>query len=148
VTAGNGGANQPSATTTTVHHVTATTTTTVPAATTTRPATTTTRPPTTTTTVAVPPTIKADGFTVVNFSSNDLNVLANDGAGTSPIDPSTVTITAAPGKATAYRVNSDHTIHYQSKLLTLAGTDTLQYRACDTSGRCATATVTITIVLL
>ena len=45
-------------------------------------------------------------------------------------------------------IESDHTIRYRSKLLTLAGTDSLQYRVCDTAGRCGTATVTITISLL
>jgi hypothetical protein len=141
------GGGSSSVTTTTVHHSPVATTTTSPATTTSRPATTTTRP-VTTTTAGVGPTVNADSATVVNYTQTDIPVLPNDVAGTAPIDPTTLTITVAPGKANNYNINSDHTIRYRSKFLTLAGTDSLQYRICDTAGRCGTATLTITINLI
>lgn len=72
-----------------------------------------------------------------------IKVLDNDASVDSKLDPDTLTITASPTKAEEFRVHGDH-LHYRS-LSDASGTDQLRYRICDEVGRCAEATLTITI---
>jgi len=95
----------------------------------------------------VPPTARADTFSTGTYAQKEFDVLANDSAGSAALNPSSLTITSGPAHANNYEVRSDFTIRYRSVLLFI-GTDSLQYRICDTAGRCATATVTFKVGLL
>ncbi len=153
-----------STTTTTVE--TTTTTTTAPTTTTTTPATTqptttvapttsTTDAPTTTTTAAptttaptttqapVGPTANPDNAIVESGVDIKIHVLGNDRAGDAPLDSTTVRIVGAPQNAQDFYVHNDH-LHYESAP-GFAGTDSITYEVCDTSGRCDTSTVTIQV---
>lgn len=115
--------------------------TTVPGPTTT---TTTVIATTTTTVPGVGPTALADVAVAALGSSMDINVLANDLPGSSPLDSATLRIISGPSRGSAAVSNGQ--IRYSAPSLVL-GVTSVTYEVCDTSGRCARATVVITLVL-
>ncbi len=117
-------------------------TTTIP--TTTAPTTTAPTTTTTTTTPGVGPTALADVAIAALGSSTNINVLANDLPGSSPLDVATLRIVSGPSRGSA--VVSNGQIRYTGPNL-LIGVTSLTYEICDTSARCSQATVVITILL-
>ncbi|MGE3835457.1 MAG: HD domain-containing phosphohydrolase [Acidimicrobiia bacterium] len=111
--------------------------------------TTTTVPPgsTTTTTTASngPPHAVADGSTVILSNSVTIDVLANDTDPDGALAPATLSIVSPPGIGSA--VVTAGKVRYTAPLFSLLGSTSLTYRICDTKGACATAVVTVTIVL-
>lgn len=88
------------------------------------------------------PIANADSATMLeDAGTQTLDVLANDVDVN--LNPSTVSITADPGKGTAVP-NLDGTIDYTPSA-DLNGVDSFTYQVCDTGGRCDTATVSLTI---
>jgi hypothetical protein len=69
-------------------------------------------------------------------------VLANDGDPDGDLDPASLTIATAPGMGTASVVAGS--VRYRPDL-DVSGEDRFSYRVCDLGGRCASATVTVTI---
>ncbi|HEY1376130.1 MAG TPA: Ig-like domain-containing protein [Gemmataceae bacterium] len=90
------------------------------------------------------PTANNDTATVTAGSSVDIDVAANDSAGTGALQLGSITITQQPtaGHATP---NGDGTVTYQSTGTT-AGTDSFKYTIQDSAGGVSNpATVTVTI---
>lgn len=95
----------------------------------------------------VPPTAVADpGATVTAGASVVVNVVANDTAGTNPINASSVAVASAPANGTALaNVGGVGTITYTPSA-GFAGVDTFTYNVKDTLGNVSgNATVTVTV---
>lgn len=114
-----------------------------PPSSTTAPATTATTITTTTTTVsAAGPVAVSDVATTDEDTPVTIAVLANDTDPDGDLDPASLTIAGAPGMGTA--TVTAGSIRYRPDL-DVSGEDRLSYLVCDLGGRCATATVTVTI---
>ncbi len=85
----------------------------------------------------------ADSATVKAGFYAKIEVLANDSAGSAPIDRDTLTIIGAPSHAREIGVNRMK-VFYES-MPDFVGTDSFTYQICDTAGACSIATVTITV---
>jgi hypothetical protein len=72
-----------------------------------------------------------------------MSVLANDSAGGTALDPSTLTITSPPNHASIYAI--EHGVIVYASDPTFHGQDTMQYRVCDVDGLCTSASVTIAV---
>ena len=134
----------PSAPTTTTTQPTTPPTTAPPATTpptTAPPPSTSTAPPTTTT--AVGPTAVDDAVDISHTNAVLVDVLANDVAGSAPIDAGSLRIVEEPNHAALVDVNGSHRIQYKPTSSPL--TDSLRYEICDVDGRCDTASLTITV---
>jgi Bacterial Ig domain len=96
--------------------------------------------------VITPPNVVANSYTVNKNSlaaDNQLNVLANDTAGTYAISASTLTITTAPSHGSASVISGQ--IRY-APTTDYVGSDTLAYKVSDINGnQSAACTVTITV---
>jgi hypothetical protein len=88
--------------------------------------------------------VQGDSFTVDSGRDAQLDVLANDDAGTAKLIRSSLQIVASPSHATSFSVRKN-AVHYQS-VDGFAGPDSFDYRLCDSAGLCATAHVTLQIV--
>ncbi|MTD16653.1 tandem-95 repeat protein [Nakamurella sp. YIM 132087] len=102
-------------------------------------------------TITVPNTVTAvnDTSTTAQNSPVSIPVLTNDTitTGGSPLNPASVTVTAAPAHGTT-AVNTTTGAITFTPTTGYSGTDTFTYRVCDSSSPtpvCATATVTVTI---
>jgi HD-GYP domain-containing protein (c-di-GMP phosphodiesterase class II) len=104
-----------------------------------------TPPPETIAPPAATPALQPDSIVVQEDKDEHVDVLLNDAPSSGTLDERTLTIVQPPQFAHDYRVHGDH-LHYRS-LKNFTGTDTLTYQVCDTSGACATTTVTITVIL-
>ncbi|WP_354529251.1 Ig-like domain-containing protein [Nakamurella sp. UYEF19] len=104
-----------------------------------------------TVTITVPSVVTATADTTsTGLNTPDrIDVLGNDTVtnGGAPLDPSSVTVTAAPGHGTT-KVNADGTITY-TPTKGYSGPDSFSYQVCDTSiptPVCSTATVSVTVL--
>ncbi len=127
----------------------ATTTTTTQPTTTTTVATTTTTASTTTTTEPPPmgPFTTDDDVSAEEGKDEKIQVLENDTDNLGPIDQSSLSIVTEPQHAQSFRVHeSGGTFHLHYKSVdNYTGPDTIVYEVCDTSNRCSTGTVNITV---
>ncbi len=76
------------------------------------------------------------------------NVIANDSSTAAPLDPASVTVTTSPTHGTVVCNSPTAGSCVYTPATNYSGTDTYQYRVCDTSTPtpvCATTTVTITV---
>ena len=85
-----------------------------------------------------------DTFTATTSTTAQIDVLANDTATDTTLDPSTLTITTPPTKGTAVVANGK--ISYTSAA-DARGLDKLSYRICDSNGVCDTADVSIDVIV-
>ncbi len=69
--------------------------------------------------------------------------MANDRPNPAPLDSATLSIVVGPVHAKSVRVHHEM-VEYRS-VDNYTGQDSLTYRVCDTTGACATATLTITV---
>ncbi len=88
------------------------------------------------------PTAVADTATTESGEPVTVDVLANDSDIDGELDAATLSIKGQPGDGTA--VPSDGKVTYTSDD-GFEGTDTFVYKICDTGGKCASATVTVTV---
>lgn len=103
-------------------------------------------------TTSVPPTTMPPvgptplpDLAIVSFGNNkDIDVLANDLPGSSPLVTTSLRVVSGPRRGSVSVVNG--MIRYSSGG-SIIGVDTLTYEVCDRSELCATAVLTITTVL-
>lgn len=88
-----------------------------------------------------------DDVTAEEGKDEKIQVLANDTDNLGPIDQSSLTIVIEPDHAETFRVHeSGGTFHLHYKSVDgYTGSDTIVYEVCDTSNRCSTGTVNITV---
>lgn len=92
--------------------------------------------------IAVDDHVDYDGKTI------HIYVLANDSPSGEPLDPTSLSIVSMPslGQAEAIATVGSARVKYTAGAAQ-AGSDSFIYRICDTAGGCATATVTVNVVL-
>lgn len=98
------------------------------------------------TVVNSPPVAEDDSDATLPDTPVTVTVLANDSDPDDNLDPSSVTVTVAPGDGVA-TVNPDGTITYDPDPA-FTGFDTFTYEVCDFGGLCDTATVTVQVDLM
>ncbi len=89
------------------------------------------------------PTLGPDTASVRSGRSIDIDVLANDLAGSGTIATSTLTVSAPATKGTAVALVNGRVRYTANAGAT--GPDTFSYTVCDTGGGCGSAIVTVTI---
>ena len=89
-----------------------------------------------------PPCVQDDSVTAIAGTPASITVLANDSAGSAPIDPASLVIENAPVAGSAVVVGS--AIEYTAEG-SGATSDSFQYGVCDVQGGCTIATVFVTI---
>ncbi|HVR32105.1 MAG TPA: HD domain-containing phosphohydrolase [Acidimicrobiia bacterium] len=100
---------------------------------------------TTASTAPSPPTARNDVATTDEDTPVTIAVLANDDDPDDDLDPTSLAIVTGPANGSA--VVSGSSIRYTPDR-DFNGSDSLNYRICDTGGRCASATVSITVVAI
>jgi hypothetical protein len=100
------------------------------------------------TVIGIPPVPAPDTATVdEDGAAITITVLANDGHPGAALDPSKVSIKAAPGQGGSATVNGDGTIRF-APATHYYGLDTFVYQVCDVAtptSLCGTANVTVTV---
>lgn len=74
-----------------------------------------------------------------------IDVVANDVAGTAPVDPSSITIATAASNGSADAGAGDGTVTY-TPATGFVGDDSFTYEVCDTSGLCDVATASVSVL--
>ena len=101
---------------------------------------------TVTVTVVAGPTAVADAGQTTQNHPVTVDVVGNDSAGNAPLDPTTVTVVTPagdiPGTVTVDPATGAITFVPAADFV---GTTDIVYQVCDTSGSCATATLTVTV---
>ena len=99
-----------------------------------------------TVTVVAGPTAVADAGQTTQNHPVTVDVVGNDSAGNAPLDPTTVTVVTPagdiPGTVTVDPATGAITFVPAADFV---GTTDIVYQVCDTSGSCATATLTVTV---
>ncbi len=89
-----------------------------------------------------PPVAEDDTASTTEGSAVKINPVANDGDPDGDLDPSSVTVTRSP--ASGEVVCDGGTCTYSPRP-GFVGTDSFEYRVCDTNNACDTAIVTVTV---
>ena len=97
-------------------------------------------------TVNDPPVAGDDSATTNEDTPVTVNVLGNDSDVDGNLVPGSVEIVDAPANGTVVK-NADNTFTY-APAANFSGQDSFTYKVCDSDGACATATVTLTVVLV
>ncbi|MCE1202423.1 MAG: Ig-like domain-containing protein [Bacteroidia bacterium] len=96
------------------------------------------------------PTANNDTGTSLQGNPVTIDVLANDTPGSTPLDPTTVTLVPGtlPNPATegTFTVNPVTGVVTFTPVPTFSGVVTVQYQVCDQNNLCSIATITVTVI--
>lgn len=91
-----------------------------------------------------PPIANDNTATTNEYVPVSINVTANDSDPDGNLDLASLTIIGGPNNGSAFSDGAGNIVYTPNP--GFSGTDSLEYRICDTTGNCDTATVTITVL--
>jgi LruC domain-containing protein len=94
------------------------------------------------------PTVVNDNASTPYLTPVNISVLANDIPGSTPLDPSTVTLVPGsipPASQGVFSVNNVTGVVTFTPAVGFSGTSTVQYQVCDQASLCATGLVTVLV---